>query len=93
MIRTITLKYAGHCTECSAPLPKGTRARWSGRGRVFGLACHAPAAAKPAPDVDDAGIRWVAGRGGVRANGMCEDAPCCGCCGPNGDGWAIGFYG
>lgn len=19
-------------------------------------------------------------------NGICEDAPCCGCCGPNGDG-------
>jgi len=87
MVRTITLKYAGHCTECSAPLPKGTRARWSGRGRVFGLACHAPAAAKPTPAVftnaDWDG--WVNGRA-VRSNGMCEDAPCCGCCGPEGLG-------
>jgi len=84
MVRTITMKFAGTCKACGAHLPTGARARWTGRGRVFGLTCHAPAGAKP--DVDDAGIRWVAGRGAVQANGMCEDAPACGCCGPEGMG-------
>ena len=92
MVRTITMKFAGYCADCSAPLPAGSRARWTGRGRVFGLTCHAAAAAKPKPAADE-GIRWVAGRGAVQSNGMCEDAPCCGCCGPNGDGWAVGFDG
>jgi hypothetical protein len=86
MVRTITMKFAGNCADCSAPLPAGSRARWTGRGRVFGLTCHAPAAAKPAPEWDEEGIRWVPGRGAVQSNGMCEDAPCCGCCGPEGAG-------
>ncbi len=28
-----------------------------------------------------------------RGNGMCEDAPCCGCCGPQGDGDYYGMSG
>ena len=75
MPRTITLKYSGFCAECSAPLPVGTRATWTGRGRVFGLTCHAPAM-RYEPAVSN----WINGHA-VRANGMCEDAPCCGCCG------------
>jgi len=38
--KTITLKYAGKCADCGAALPVGTRARWYGRGRVYGLTCH-----------------------------------------------------
>ena len=83
MVRTITMKFSGFCAECSAPLPKGTRARWSGRGRVFGLTCHAP---KPVNAVSQFTNKnwndWSNGRA-VRSNGMCEDAPCCGCCGDN----------
>ncbi len=41
MVRTITTKFDGFCADCSAPIPAGTRARWTGRGRVFGLSCHA----------------------------------------------------
>jgi len=38
--RVITLKFAGHCRECGAKLPAGSRARWYGKGRVYGLDCH-----------------------------------------------------
>jgi len=44
MVRTITTKFDGFCADCSAPIPAGTRARWTGRGRVFGLTCHARSA-------------------------------------------------
>jgi len=78
MVKTITLKYSGYCAECSTPLPKGTRARWFGRGRVSGLTCHAMYGAEATANWN----KWVNGRA-VQANGMCEDAPCCGCCGDN----------
>lgn len=38
--RFITLKYAGNCADCGAHLDVGTRAKWYGRGRVYGLDCH-----------------------------------------------------
>ena len=84
MAKTITLKFPGVCADdlCGASLSVGDKGRWYGRGQVYGIGCHD----KVVADVDDAGIRWVVGRGGVRANGMCEDAPCCGCCGPEGQG-------
>ena len=82
MVRTITMKFAGTCKACATPLPAGTRARWTGRGKVFGLRCHAQAA-DVVYGID--GLRWERGRA-VQANGMCEDAPCCGCCGPEGMG-------
>lgn len=40
MAKTITLKYAGRCADCGTRLPVGTRAKWYGRGRVYGLDCH-----------------------------------------------------
>jgi len=60
------------------------------------------------PSRDGAGLAWIAaveddggprrGRGSRRSSrstyrGMCEDAPCCGCCGPqsdNSDHWYAG---
>ena len=42
--KRITLKYPGTCKDCGADLPKGTTAKWYGRGRVYGLTCH------PTPD-------------------------------------------
>jgi len=72
MVKTITLKFAGTCKACGASLPVGSQARWTGRGRVFGLSCHAEGS-------DDGGLRWVNGRS-IQANGACEDAPACGCC-------------
>lgn len=38
--RGITLKYDGECADCGAFLPKGTTARWYGRGRLYGYTCH-----------------------------------------------------
>lgn len=40
MGRIITLKYQGVCADCGAMLPVGSKARWYGRGRVYGLHCH-----------------------------------------------------
>jgi len=78
MARTITLKFTGTCRDCGTNLAVGEKARWYGRGIVYGVDCHA----KPA-EFDD-GIRWDTRRGvAIGFNGMCEDAPCCGCCGPN----------
>lgn len=73
MIKTIVLKYAGTCadSDCRAILPVGSRAQWYGRGKVYGLECH---------EAPNGGVRWANGRA-VRPDGMCEDAPCCGCCG------------
>ena len=40
MVRTITLKYAGRCKDCGADLAVGEKAKWYGRGKVYGLDCH-----------------------------------------------------
>ena len=39
--RRITLKFPGICADCGTDLPMGSTARWYGRGRVYGLSCHA----------------------------------------------------
>ena len=80
MARTITLKFPGTCRDCGSALAIGALARWYGRGRVYGVGSHD----KPVIVVNDGDVHWDARRGAaVRGNGMCEDAPCCGCCGPN----------
>jgi hypothetical protein len=84
MVKTITLKFAGTCKACGASLPVGAKARWTGRGRVFGLSCHSADAAA----TDDIGLRWERGRA-VQANGLCEDAPACGCCGQEWGSWTM----
>ena len=68
MARTINLRFPGKCAECGTRLPKGTKAKYYGRGRVYGLTCHSNDSEYKQP------------------GGHCEDAPCCGCCGPQGDG-------
>lgn len=40
MAKIIKLKYPGRCADCGARLPVGSRAKWYGRGRVYGLDCH-----------------------------------------------------
>jgi len=39
-MKTITLKWPATCADCGADLPVGTRARYYGRGRVYGIECH-----------------------------------------------------
>ena len=78
MARTITLKFPGTCRDCGSTLARGALARWYGRGRIYGIGCHQK------PDGAADGLHWDSRRGGaVRGDGMCEDAPCCGCCGVN----------
>jgi hypothetical protein len=72
----ISLRYPASCAECGAELAVGEQARWYGRGRVYGLSCHGRASGE--------GLKWWGGER-VRAS-HCEDAPCCGCCGPNAAG-------
>jgi len=36
----ITLNYAARCRECKKLLPVGAKARFYGRGRVYGTSCH-----------------------------------------------------
>lgn len=79
MAKTITLKFEGKCADknCGATLPAGSRAKWYGRGRVYGLDCHD----KPQSNrvnyfySPSTGNEWS-----QNSNGRCEDAPCCGCC-------------
>ena len=40
MARTITLKYEAQCADCGAPLIPGDRARYYGKGQVYGVDCH-----------------------------------------------------
>lgn len=71
--RAITLRYAATCRDCGAALEVGAKARWYGRGRVYGIGCHG-----------DSRLRQDEGAAAAprRQSGPCEDAPCCGCCGP-----------
>jgi hypothetical protein len=43
MAKTITLKYEAQCADCGAPLIPGDRARYYGRGKVYGVDCHTKA--------------------------------------------------
>ena len=40
MARVIKLKYSAKCKECGADLPVGSRARYYGRGKIYGSDCH-----------------------------------------------------
>ncbi len=40
MARTITLRYDATCLDCGTKLAAGERARYYGRGRVYGTECH-----------------------------------------------------
>ncbi len=40
MPRIISLKYAAKCRDCGADLEVGARARYYGRGRIYGVDCH-----------------------------------------------------
>lgn len=76
-------RYSGTCAACGGSVPaySGTISKAGGRWVVWHAACVGKAVAV-AP-------RSGAGRSRVK-RGMCEDAPCCGCCGPQwgeGGGW------
>ncbi len=70
----------GKCRICDKSLNKGDRAFWDGSSQT--LTCTDRSC------IDTAGIvqplvvtRFSSGAVQTRnANGLCEDAPCCGCC-------------
>ncbi len=86
-MKIITLKFAGTCKECGETLPVGSRAKWYGRGRVYGLDCH-PAVPRARFDADEpAGLTasrhdryGVYTHDGQRIGCTCGciDYPCCG---------------
>lgn len=40
MARQITLRYAANCSDCGAFLAVGQKAKYYGRGKVYGTECH-----------------------------------------------------
>jgi len=40
MYRNLITKYAGACADCGSELPAGAKARYYGRGRLYGIDCH-----------------------------------------------------
>jgi len=47
MYRNLITKYTGTCADCGAELPAGTKARYYGRGRLYGVDCHDDTAKTP----------------------------------------------
>ena len=39
-MRLINLKYPGTCLDCGAELAEGSKAKFYGRGRIYGVDCH-----------------------------------------------------
>ena len=78
--RTMAARYPGRCARCRRPFDVGATIRYGGPGRTYHLAD-----ACPGPALDDAADEarpFYGRRDTTRARGRCEDAPCCGCCGP-----------
>ncbi len=68
MARIIALRYEAQCADCGAPLIAGDRARYYGKGRVYGVDCHSKsesmerAAERPQALSEEQHHNWSAGR-------------------------------
>ena len=62
---------------------KSTQAAWAAKSGPCVTVFQSPAAVQEAEDREAAAYRAERKRSG----GRCEDAPCCGCCGPQAWGW------
>lgn len=66
--RIIKLRYAATCADCGAPLIAGDRARYYGRGKVYGVDCHTKAESaernfeRPVALSDEQHENWAPGR-------------------------------
>ncbi len=87
MKKVITLRYAAVCADCGAKLEKGDRARYYGRGRVYGVDCHESAPRGRYTEGEPIGqtLSRYDRYGAYTADGTklgsccgCEDYPCCG---------------
>lgn len=76
MARQMTARYRGTCRGCGARIQPGDQILYGGRGNTTCLDCNGEA-------------RELTYK---QRYGRCEDAPCCGCCGPYGDGGGQTHY-
>lgn len=81
MPRIIISKYDSVCADknCGAFLPAGSRIRYYGRGRVYGVDCHDRNGRIDNSDQNgrDYGVYSSDGRK-IGSTCNCEDYPCCG---------------
>lgn len=77
---TKTNRYPGTCTRCGGDVRPGegtiSKPRGARRYNVKHVDCDG-----------DGGLILQGGRYKRFRNGPCEDAPCCGCCGPHSGGY------
>ena len=62
---TMKARFPGTCKRCRGPIKVGQKMRYGGYGRTYHLVAEC---GQTSPTKE-------------RSGGICEDAPCCGCCG------------
>jgi len=73
MYRNLITKYTGTCADCGAELPTGSRARYYGRGRLYGIDCHEDTAkTSAAPPILAALLEAAAAAGSAYVNYVAE---------------------
>ena len=73
MYRNLITKYTGTCADCGAELPTGSKARYYGRGRLYGVDCHEDTAkTTTAPPILAALIEAAAAAGSAYVNYVAE---------------------
>ena len=73
MYRNLITKYTGTCADCGAELPAGTKARYYGRGRLYGVDCHEDTAkTDTAPPILAALLEAAAAAGSAYVNYAAE---------------------
>ena len=73
MYRNLITKYDGSCADCGAELPAGSKARYYGRGRLYGVDCHEDTAkTDTAPPILAALIEAAAAAGSAYVNYVAE---------------------
>jgi hypothetical protein len=82
-MKIIYTKFATKCADanCGTEIAVGTKVKWYGRGKVYGIGCHD----KPSSFKSTSWVATTSSGAEIYQSrlGVCEDAPCCGCCGVN----------
>lgn len=86
-MKNMTAKFPGTCKVCDGPIRRGDAINFFGKGHAEHASCtnHSGKSEK-LDEPKTAASLPAAYRTFKSRNGRCEDAPCCGCCGPQGDG-------
>ncbi len=96
--RIMAARYAGKCggptpdSACDGTITAGQSINYGGKGRVSHESCGEVSAENAAPAKGRTSYRRRSSYRSYNSyrpsypRGRCEDAPCCGCCGPYGDG-------